>query len=133
MTWKWRLFWLGVFIGACTACSTSSGEGVGALAVWFGSATGVFRAAGEYELAVGPTKLAAADLTGDGRAEVIVTSWAGGEVAVLAGGDEPTLYRIDSAGSPYGVATGDFDGDGQIDFAIANDRAEHITVFLSRS
>lgn len=116
-----------------TDVAAGSGEGVGALAVWFGSAAGVFRAGGDYELAIGPTKLAAADLTGDGRAEVIVTSYAGGEVAVLVGGDGPTLYRIDSAGSPYGGAIGDFDGDGQIDFAIANDGVEHITVFLSRS
>jgi hypothetical protein len=116
-----------------TDLAAGSGEGVGALAVWFGSATGVFRAGGDYELAVGPTKLAAADLTGDGRAEVIVTSWVGAEVAVLMSGDRPTLYRIDLAGHPYGVATGDFDGDGRIDFAIANDGVEHITVFLSRS
>ncbi|MCH8124084.1 MAG: VCBS repeat-containing protein [Bacteroidetes bacterium] len=112
--------------------AAASGEGVGALAIWFGSATGEFRAAGSYEMAVGPTKLAASDLTGDGRAEVIVTSWVGGEVAVLEGGDEPILHRLDSEGNPYGVATGDFDGDGRIDFAIANDGVDHITVFLSR-
>lgn len=54
-------------------------------------------------------------------------------MAVLVGGDRPTLYRIELAGNPYGVATGDFDGDGRIDFAIANNGVEHITVFLSRS
>ncbi len=116
-----------------TDVAAGSGEGRGALAVWFGSAAGVFRAGGDYQLATGPTKLATADLTGDGRAEVIVTSWVGGEVAVLSGSDGSTLYRIDSAGHPYGVATGDFDGDGRIDFAIANDGVQHITVFLSRS
>ncbi len=116
-----------------TDVAAGSGEGRGALAVWFGSATGTFRAAGDYQLATGPTKLATADLTGDGRAEVIVTSWVGGEVAVLSGADGSTIYRIDSAGHPYGVATGDFDGDGRIDFAIANDGVEYITVFLSRS
>ncbi len=116
-----------------TDLAAGSGEGAGALAVWLVSATGVFRAVGDYELAVGPTKLAAADLTGDGRAEVIVTSYVGGEVAVLIAGDRPTLYRIDLAGNPYGVATGDFDGDGRIDFAIANNGVEHITVFLTRS
>ena len=84
-------------------------------------------------MAVGPTKLAAADLTGDSRAEVIVTSYIGGEVAVLEGGDEHTLHRLGLAGNPYGVATGDFDGDGRIDFAIANNGVEYITVFLSRS
>ncbi len=116
-----------------TDVAAASGEGRGALAVWFQSATGVFRAGANYELATGPTKLATADLTGDGRPEVIVTSWVGGEVAVLTGGDRPTLHRIESAGHPYGVATGDFDGDGRIDFAIANDGAEYITVFLSRN
>ena len=115
-----------------TDLAAGSGEGAGALFIWHGSAAGVFQAAGDYELAVGPTKLAAADLTGDGRAEVIVTSYIGGEVAVLADGEEPILYRFESSGHPYGVATGDFDGDGQTDFAIANDGAEHITVFLSR-
>jgi len=116
-----------------TDLAAGSGEGAGALAVWFGSTSGEFRAGDNYDLAVGPTKLAAADLTGDGRAEVIVTSWVGGEVAVLMSGDSPTLYRFDLAGHPYGVATGDFDGDGRLDFAIANDGVEYITVFLSRS
>ena len=116
-----------------TDVAAASGEGAGALAVWFGRAGGGFRRGGDYELAVGPTKLAAADLTGDGKAEVIVTSYIGGEVAVLAGGDVPRLHRIDSTGNPYGVATGDFDGDGRIDFAIANNGVEYITVFLSRS
>jgi hypothetical protein len=113
--------------------AAGSGEGVGALAVWFGTAGGSFRPGGSYELAVGPTKLGAADLTGDGRAEVIVASYVGGGVAVLTGGDGPTLHRMESAGHPYGVATGDFNGDGQMDFAIANDGEEHITVFLSSS
>jgi hypothetical protein len=115
-----------------TDVAAGSGERVGALAVWFGTTDGTFRAGGRYELAVGPTRLAAADLTGDGRAEVIVTSYVGGGVAVLTGGGDPTLYRMESAGNPYGVATGDFDGDGRIDFAIANGGAEYITVFLSR-
>ncbi|MFQ5530803.1 MAG: FG-GAP repeat domain-containing protein [Gemmatimonadota bacterium] len=114
-----------------TDLAAGSGEGAGALAVWLGGAGGVFSAGGDYGLAVGPTKVAAADLTGDGQAEVIATSYIGGEVAVLSGGGEATLYRIDLDGYPYGVATGDFDGDGRIDFAIANDGADYITVFLS--
>lgn len=115
-----------------TDLAAGSGEGAGALALWYRSAAGVFRAGGDYELAVGPQTLASADLTGDGRAEVIVTSYVGGQVAVLVGGDKPTLYRIDSEGNPYGVTTGDFDGDGRIDFVIANDGVEYITVFLSQ-
>lgn len=54
------------------------------------------------------------------------------EVAVLTGSDSPMLYRLEVEGSPYGFATGDFDADGRMDFELANDATEHITVFLSR-
>ena len=99
--------------------AAASGEGAGSLATWHGLADGSFRAAGRYEIASGPTKSAAADLTGDGSAEVLVVSYAGGEVAVLIGGDGPVLQRIEIEGSPYGLATGDFDGDGRVDLAAA--------------
>ncbi len=112
--------------------AAASGEGVGSLAIWLGGATGSFRAAGQYEIAVGPTKSATVDLTGDGRSEVLVASYVGSEVAVLTGGDSPVLYRFEVEGSPYGFATGDFDADGRMDFAVANDATEHITIFLSR-
>ena len=112
--------------------AAASGEGEGSLAIWLGTAEGPFRAAGQYEIAIGPTKIATVDLTGDGRAEVLVASYIGSEVAVLTGGDSPVLYRLEVEGSPYGFATGDFDADGRMDFAMANDATEHITVFLSR-
>ena len=102
------------------------------MATWHGLANGSFRAAGRYEIASGPTKSAAADLNGDGSAEVLVASYAGGEVAVLVGGDTPLLHRIEIVGSPYGLATGDFDGDGRVDFAVANDAADYVSVFLTR-
>ena len=97
-----------------------------------GFADGSFRAAGRYEIASGPTKSAEADLNGDGSAEVLVASYAGGEVAVLVGGDTPVLQRIEIVGSPYGLATGDFDGNGRLDFAVANDAADYVSVFLTR-
>ena len=69
---------------------------------------------------------------GDGRFEVLIASYAGGEVAVLVGGDKPVLQRIEIGGSPYGLATGDFDGDGRVDFAVANDAVDYVSVFLTR-
>lgn len=112
--------------------AAGSGEGRGALAVWFGTPAGTFRAGEEHVLGAGPTRLAAADLDGDGRAEVLATSYAGGEIAVLTGGKTPQLHRMEVAGHPYGLTTGDFDGDGATDFAVANDGEEQLTVFLSR-
>lgn len=112
--------------------AAASGEGRGTLATWLGLADGSFRGAGRYEIARGPTKSAAADLTRDGRAEVIVACYAGGEVAVLIGGGTPVVHRIEVGGNPYGLATGDFDGDGRIDFAVANDGEDYVSVFLTR-
>lgn len=112
--------------------AAGSGEGVGSLAIWLGGAEGSFRTARHYDIGIGPTKSATVDLTGDGHAEVLVASYMGSEVAVLTGGDSPILHRLEVDGRPYGFATGDFDADGRLDFAMANDRTEHITVFLSR-
>lgn len=42
--------------------------------------------------------------------------------------DTPMLQGIEIVGSPYGSATGDFDGKGRLDFAVAND----VSVFLTR-
>ncbi len=113
--------------------AAGSGERVGILAVWHGQRDGSWRAAGQYEIATGPTKTTAADLTGDGRDEVLVASYMGGEVAVLTGDESPVLYRFEVDGYPYGFATGDFDRNGRMDFALANDRTDQVTVFLSRN
>ena len=79
---------------------------------------GGFRPRATLPAPFGPFSVVAADLNGDGSAEVLVASYAGGEVAVLVGGDTPLLHRIEIVGSPYGLATGDFDGDGRLDFAL---------------
>jgi hypothetical protein len=113
--------------------AAGSGEGIGRLAVWFKNAHGNFQAGGQYEMAVGPAELAASDLTGNGRSEIIATSYVGHGVVVLTGDEQPEVYGFDLKGNPYGATTGDFNGDGRTDFAIANDGVEFISVFLSRS
>ncbi len=113
--------------------AAASGEGAGLLAVWHGRGDGSFGTPGRYEIAAGPTKIMADDLTGDGHAELLVSSYMGGEVAVLTGDESPVLRRLAVDGNPYGFATGDFDRDGRMDFAVANDGLDQLTVFLSRN
>ncbi len=48
----------------------------------------------------------------------------------LAPDDQPVPWRLEIAGHPHTFATGD--GDGRMDFALANDGSEAITVLLSR-
>ena len=102
------------------------------VAVLVAEEDGGFRPRATLPAPFGPFSVVAADLNGDGSAEVLVASYAGGEVAVLVGGDTPLLHRIEIVGSPYGLATGDFDGDGRVDFAVANDAADYVSVFLTR-
>ena len=64
---------------------------------------------------------------------MLVASYMGGEVTVLTGDEPPVLYRLAVDGNPYGFAIGDFDRDGRMDFAMANDGTDQITVFLSRN
>jgi hypothetical protein len=62
-----------------------------------------------------PSSLALADLTGDGRPELVVARQASDRVAVLRA-DGTSIFEI-SVVAPLRVAVGDFDGDGQLDVA----------------
>ena len=81
-----------------------------------------------------------ADVTGDGLADLLTPN--PDHVAVVAS-DEDGGFRpratlpapfgpFSVGGNPYGLATGDFDGDRRIDFAVANDGGDYVSVFLTR-
>ena len=111
--------------------TAASGEGAGGLAVWFGNSDSSFGEKVNYELASGPTRLATGDLTNDGKDEIVVTSYIGGEIAILVAGEKSQLERIALGGYPYGVATGDFNNDDLVDIAVANDGTNFVTVLFS--
>ncbi|MDP2496402.1 MAG: VCBS repeat-containing protein [Candidatus Palauibacterales bacterium] len=117
-----------------------SGEGEPGVAVWHGDGAGTFSpaAGAPYPVASGPTSLAVHDVDGDGVDDVLATSYVGDELTILYGsrdaGDAEALrtLRIGVAGSPWGVAAADFDGDGRSDLATANDGSGEVSVFLAR-
>jgi len=79
--------------------------------------------------------LAVADLRGDGKADLVVTTPYGNSnsVSVLLGNGDGTFQPAVSylAGSdPYAVAVGDFNGDGKPDLAVANYRDVSVSVLL---
>jgi hypothetical protein len=72
-----------------------------------------------------PDALAAGDLNGDGRLDLVATGWQDGRVAVLLGAGDGTFseaMNVRPTGAPadlMGVAVADLNGDGRPDLALA--------------
>ena len=78
----------------------------------------------------------ASDLTGDGKPEIISTNGSNNTVTVYVNngdGSFQTGVYYDNAGSSYsyayGIATGDFNGDGKADVVVGDSYAGAVTVF----
>jgi hypothetical protein len=101
------------------------------------SASAQFTAAPGSPFAVGtvPQAIAAVDLNGDGKLDLVVVNSGGNSVTVLLGngsnGFSPAPGSPLAVGTnPQAVAVGDFNGDGKPDLAIANAGGNNVTVLL---
>jgi hypothetical protein len=77
----------------------------------------------------------AADVNGDGKADLIVTNSTAGVVSILFGrGDGSFAAPIvaPTLAVPTGLATGDFDGDGKMDLAIVSQGANKVSIWLGK-
>jgi hypothetical protein len=111
--------------------------GAGKVNVLRGNGDGTFQAAVGYAVADSPQSLAVGDFDGDGRPDLAVTTWRfgtdWGAVAVLRnnGNGSFKLGGYYPAGpSPYAVAAGDLDGDGDLDLAVTSHYANRVSVLL---
>jgi hypothetical protein len=76
------------------------------------------------------------DVNNDGKLDLVVANERSGDVSVLLhdgkGGFSPSPGSPFPAGpNPNDLASGDFNGDGLVDLAIANHETQHITVLLA--
>jgi hypothetical protein len=103
-----------------------------------GDGRGGFAAApaSPFDLGRRAYKLVAADVNGDGRAELVVGTEADDSVTVLSGNERGGYTP--AAGSPYRagrnprVTVGDVNGDGKPDIITANNGSGDITVLLGK-
>src|SRR5207249_2146949 len=106
----------------------------GGVTVLLGAGDGTFRAGAAIPTAGRPTALLSGDFNGDGRPDLAVaygnffSSPSGGSVrtggvTVLLGRGDGTFRTgaaIPTAGRPYALLLGDFNGDGRPDLAVAS-------------
>jgi hypothetical protein len=106
-----------------------------------GNGDGSFQAHVDYAVGGDPVAVTVADLNGDGFLDLAVANSnsasgpAPGSVSVLFGNGDGTFQaqQVFPAGLRISsVVTGDFNGDGQLDFAVTNEDDETVDVYLNQ-
>jgi hypothetical protein len=108
-----------------------------------GNGDGSFTLIDVVPVGVAPIGLGAADLDGDGRLDLVVVNGGGGDeglgsVTILQGLEEGRFDPLEEIEFECGaeecgavaVAIADFDGDGFLDLAIANEIADSVSILL---
>jgi hypothetical protein len=109
-------------------------------AVNFQSEVGVgFTTQKSFATGNNPASVAIGDFNGDGKPDLAIANYGSNSVSVLlnmtaAGAGTPsygTQATFATGSGPVSVATGDFNGDGKPDLAIANQVSESVSVLLN--
>jgi hypothetical protein len=115
----------------------AKGQGVSVL---LGQGDGTFLPAKSYVAWVDPSAVAVGDFNGDGKPDLAVANhgtfpYTNGSVSVLLGqgdGTFPSTPAFPAGDSPSAVAVGDFNGDGILDLAVANEDSDNVSVLLGK-
>jgi hypothetical protein len=81
----------------------------------------------------GPSGIVAANFDGDADRDLAVANWNTGRVTILRNDGsgnftEPASSPETVGGNPYGVVAADWDGDADLDLAVANRAGDNVTV-----
>ncbi|HTP41680.1 MAG TPA: VCBS repeat-containing protein [Nitrospiria bacterium] len=105
----------------------------------------VFEPPAQYHVGLNPTSILTADLNGDGRPDLITTNLNSNNVSVLLGQPPSTNPQTGLEGSadlfkehvmydvgvrPRTAALGDFNRDGRLDLAVADNQSDDLTILL---
>jgi len=100
-----------------------------------GTGTGGFGAATQFPTGSNPVGIAAADLDGDGNLDLVVSDLGSSDVSILLGtgtGAFRVPISLALASPPCcEIGIGDFNRDGQLDFAVGSNAVPTLSVFLN--
>jgi hypothetical protein len=118
---------VGDFNGDGTLDLAVANKNTGTVSILLGKGDGTFRSPVSYAAGPGADAIAVADFNGDGKLDLAVADFNGGgpgKVSVLRGNGDGTFQAPVSfatgAGGSQSVVAGDFNGDGTMDLAVAN-------------
>src|SRR5262249_54611808 len=102
-----------------------AGVGSNTIAILLGRGDGTFDPAADYSTGANPFAIVIGDFDGDGILDLAVANrndGAQGTVSVLLGNGDRTFQPAANfpVVAPRAIVAGDFNGDGQLDLAIAN-------------
>src|SRR5439155_17494319 len=117
-----------------------SNNGSNSVSILAGQGDGTFSTAVNYLAGIAPNQIAVADLNGDGRSD-LVTAGDPYYYSVLLNNGVCSLncntisaaINYAAGTSPSSVAAADFNGDGRIDLAIANNGTNNVSIELGNS
>jgi hypothetical protein len=109
------------------------------VSILLGTGTGAFGGATNFTVGTGPASVAIGDLNGDGKPDLAVANFSSNNVTVLLGTGVGFVGAATSFGAatnfavgtnPESVATGDLNGDGKPDLAVANRDNNNVSILL---
>jgi hypothetical protein len=121
----------------CGSVLGCNGTTPGSVSILLGNGDGTFQAHTDFAVGNLPLCVATADLNGDGFLDLIVGDFVpyNGSVSVLLGngnGTFQTQQAYPAGNLPSSIAVGDFNGDGQLDFAVTSNTDGTVGLYLNQ-
>jgi hypothetical protein len=112
--------------------TNSNASGLGSASVLLGNGDGTFQAQVTFATGANPSALAVADVSGDGKPDLITANRDGTSSVLLGNGNGSFQAQTSFAagGNPNGLAVADINGDNRADLVIVNRDANNVSILL---